>query len=328
VDEDVEGIRLRAGLRVPLVAQQEIIGLLIFHSTTKPRFAPREVALLRALANQSALAIQRASLIESLRDKIDRLEAAQAVIAQKERLDREMELAREVQQSMLPKTFPLVAGFEFAARSAPARHVGGDFYDVILLDAGLIGVAMADVVDKGMAAALYMALTRSLLLAEARRERSPALVLRRVHRLLLELMQPGLFVTIVYGVLDASAQTLTYVRAGHERPLLLRDGSTTLLRAKGAALGLPELDDVQLEEERIDLRAGDRIVLYTDGLADALGAADESFGLPRLVNALLTHRESALNEMCDAVFAAVAAHQGAREQYDDMSLLAVEVSSG
>jgi sigma-B regulation protein RsbU (phosphoserine phosphatase) len=264
-------------------------------------------------------------LIESLRDKVERLEAAQAVIAQKERLDREMELARDVQQSMLPKAFPLVPSLEFATHSAPARHVGGDFYDVILLDADQIGIAMADVVDKGMAAALYMALTRSLLLAEARRERSPALVLRRVHRLLLELMQPGLFVTIVYGVLNATARTFTYVRAGHERPLLQRDGNVTTLQANGAAIGLLELDDAQLDEECINLQTGDRLVLYTDGLVDALGAEDESFGLSRLIRVIQANRTSLLNEMCESIFTAVAAHQGAREQYDDMSLLAVEM---
>src|SRR5262249_11229166 len=106
-DPDVAGARLRAGLRVPLVAQQEVIGLLIFHSTLKAHFSPHEVALLRAFADQSALAIQRARLIESLRDKIERLEEAQLAIAKKERLEGELELARQVQQSMLPKTFPL-----------------------------------------------------------------------------------------------------------------------------------------------------------------------------------------------------------------------------
>jgi sigma-B regulation protein RsbU (phosphoserine phosphatase) len=194
---------------------------------------------------------------------------------------------------------------------------------VFVLDADRFGVVIADVVDKGMPAALYMALTRSLLLAEARRERSPAVVLQRVHRLLLELTQPALFVTVFYGVL--SARGLTYARAGHERPILFRDGADMTLQGNGTVLGLLELDAVQLEEKYVDLQPGDRLAFYTDGLVDAPAAGGESFGLGRLVQLLHDHSRTDLNETCEAVFTAVSAHQGAMEQYDDMTLLMVGV---
>ncbi len=326
LNEDIQGIRLRTGLRVPLVAQNEIVGLLIFHSTVKSAWLPREVALLGAFANSSALAIQRAGLVESLRDKIDRLTAAQAEIAKKERLERELELARQVQQSMLPHIFPMAPGLTFAARSEPARQVGGDFYDAFLLDGNRCGLVIADVSDKGMPAALFMALARSLILAEARRDPSPAIVLQRVHRLLLELSQSDQFVTVFYGVVDSSARSLTYVRAGHERPLLLRDGETITLQGQGMVLGGYGLSELPLSEERAALQPGDRLVLFTDGLVDVLSERGQSFGLERLMALLREHASDPVEEMCDRTFASLKTYQGQSEQYDDMTLLAVQVT--
>jgi serine phosphatase RsbU (regulator of sigma subunit) len=322
---DVEGAALRAGLRVPLIAQHEVVGLMIVHTTQKPRFAPGEVALLQAFANQAALAIQRTGLIEALREKIVQLEAAQVELVKKERLERELELARQVQQSLLPRIFPLVPGYGFAARSQPARQVGGDFYDVILLDADRFGVVIADVSGKGMPAALFMALTRSLLLAEARRERSPRAVLANVHRLLLELGEPHMFVTMFYGIVDGTVRRLIYTRAGHDRPLLVRDGTVRPLGGEGTCLGYLAVDELHLSEEEVDLAPGDRLVLYTDGLVDALAPDGRPFSLGRLVPLLQSVAGRPPADLCTAVFADVSAYQGTAEQYDDMTMLVVEV---
>ncbi len=238
-------------------------------------------------------------------------------------MERELEIARQVQQSMLPKIFPMVPGFEFDARCEPARQVGGDFYDVFLLDGNQFGVVIADVSDKGVAAALFMALTRSLLLAEARREPSPYVVLQRVHRLLSELSHSTLYVTLFYGVVDSITRTMTYVRAGHERPLLLRDGTATPLAGEGTVLGLLDEDQLRLNEEHIQLEPGDRLILYTDGLADALGPEGERFGQQRLVNLLASHWQAPVAEICAETFKELRAHQGRTEQYDDMTLLVV-----
>ncbi|MGE5139436.1 MAG: SpoIIE family protein phosphatase, partial [Rudaea sp.] len=325
-EPDVTGMRVRGGLRVPLIAQGEPVGLLIFHSTTRASWHPRDIALLSAFANSSALAIQRAGLVDALRDKIAQLESAQAEIAKKERLERELELARQVQESMLPHIFPLVPGLRFAARSRPARQVGGDFYDVFPLDASRCGLVIADVSDKGMPAALFMALTRSLILAEARREDSPSVVLQRVHRLLRELSQSDQYVTVFYAVADGAALTLTYVRAGHEHPLLFRQGSAISIGGRGSFIGALDADELPLVEERMELHHGDRLVLYTDGLTDALSPQYQPFGLERLTEALNSHADSSLEEMCGAAFDSVIRHQAASEQYDDMTLLAVEVT--
>lgn len=320
---DEEGAYVRAGLRVPLIAQREVVGAMVFHSTLRANFSQGEEALLHALANAGAAAIQRADLISNLRDKIGQLEAAQEQIAQKERLERELELARTVQQNMLPHQFPLVAGAQFYARNEPARQVGGDFYDVFLLETDRVGVVIADVSDKGMPAALFMALTRSLVHAEAQRESSPLKVLRRVHRLLLELAEPTQFVTLFYGVVNLTDHTLTFVRAGHDYPLLVRGEEVTILQGIGTVLGLLDESEVLLSEEQIPLQRGDRLVLYTDGLTDAINADQQHFGREPLERVAREFSNAPLEKMGDALFDAVAKHQGSAEPFDDMTLLIV-----
>jgi serine phosphatase RsbU (regulator of sigma subunit) len=322
---DVEGAELRAGLSVPLIAQQEVVGLMIVHSTHKDRYQQGEVALLHALAHQAAVAIQRAGLVDSLRDKIARLEVAQAELIRKERLERELELAREVQQSLLPRVFPQIPSYTFAARSEPARQVGGDFYDAFRLDEHRFGIAIADVSDKGMPAALFMALTRSLLLAEARRASSPRAALNQVNRLLFELGDPNMFVTVFYGVVDTETRTLTYVRAGHEAPLLVRGGNVQTLPGKGSFLGLLGLEELPLSEEQIALAPGDRLVLFTDGLIDALSPDDEPFGYDRLEQLVASHADLSAPDFCAAAFDTLTAYQGQHEQYDDMAMMVLSV---
>jgi sigma-B regulation protein RsbU (phosphoserine phosphatase) len=322
---DVTATGLQAGLRVPLVAQEKPVGLMIVHTSQKSRFEPGEVALLQTFANQAAVAIQRAGLIEALQEKIEQLEATQAELVQKERMERELELARQVQQSVLPRIFPLVPGYAFAARNRPARQVGGDFYDVILLDAERFGLVIGDVSDKGMPAALYMALTRSLLLAEARHQSSPRAVLGSVHRLLQELGRPGLFVTVFYGVVDGPTRRLTYARAGHDHPLLLRAGQILPLGGVGTVLGFPDLDELHLSEQQLDLLPGDRLLLYTDGLTDVLSASGQHLGIDRLLTLVQSHAHLSATEFCAATFADLGAYQGNAKQYDDMTMLVIEV---
>jgi serine phosphatase RsbU (regulator of sigma subunit) len=255
------------------------------------------------------------------------LQEAQAALVEKERLERELELARELQQSILPHEFPHLPGFSCAARNRPARQVGGDFYDVILLSKGRVGLVMADVSDKGMVAALYMALARSLIRAEAKRNSSPRQVLLRVHRLLLEMSQADMFVTVFYGVLDPAQGTLRYARAGHDPPLLFSPstGECQFLKAKGALLGLVER--VSLEEASVDLRPDDLLVLYTDGITDANSPAGEFFDVERLREMVCAASESSAQDLCDLIFERVGRFQAEAVQYDDMALLVVRADA-
>lgn len=254
------------------------------------------------------------------------LQEAQAALLEKERLERELELARELQQSILPQKFPDLPGFSCAARSRPARHVGGDFYDVIPLSKGRVGLVMADVSGKGMAAALYMALTRSLIRAEARRSSSPRQVLFSIHRLLLEMSQADMFVTVFYGVLDPVQGTLRYALAGHDRPLLFSPstGECRFLAADGILLGYVE--KVSLEEVGVDLRPGDLLVLYTDGITDANSPAGEFFGVERLRETVWAADGLSAQGLCDLIFEHVDRFQAEAVQHDDMALLVVKAT--
>jgi serine phosphatase RsbU (regulator of sigma subunit) len=327
VSQDKDRALLPTGLRLPLVSQERVAGYMIVHAgspgSSKSAFAPGEVALLQTFASQAAVAIQRTSLIEVLREKISELEAAQLELVQKERLERELELARQVQQSLLPHTFPVYAGYTFAAHSEPAREVGGDFYDVFAIDDGRFGLVIGDVSDKGMAAALFMALTRSLLLAEARRELSPRQALTNVNRLLLQLSEPKMFVTVFYGIVDVAARRLCYARAGHDWPFLLRQGEVHRLQGNGVFLGFFDQDLFYLSEESIALQPGDRLVLYTDGLSDQMSPGGATVGLEQLAAILQDQARLPAEEICRVVFEAVARHQATAAQYDDMTLLLV-----
>ena len=255
------------------------------------------------------------------------LQEAQAALLEKERLERELELARELQQSILPQEFPHLPGFNCAARSRPAWQVGGDFYDVIRLSKGRLGLVMADVSDKGLAAALYMALTRSLIHAEAKHSPSPRQVLLNVHRLLLEITQADMFVTVFYGVLDPARGTLRYARAGHDRPLLFSpsSGECRFLAADGILLGLVE--EVRLEEVDVHLRPGDLLVLYTDGITDANSPAGEFFGVERLRQTVSAAGRLSVQGLCDLIFEHVDRFQSGAAQYDDMAVLVVEATT-
>jgi len=311
------------GLSVPLVAQDLVVGVMIVQSTIRESFTPGEVALLQTFANQAALAIQRAGLVDDLRAKIAQLEAAQAELVTKERLERELELARQVQQSMLPHDFPHIPGVLVAARNQPARQVGGDFYDLFWLDDDHFGIVIADVADKGMPAALYMALTRSLLLAEARRAPSPRAALTNVNRLLRELGELSGFVSVFYGVIERFSRGMVYTRAGHERPFLLREGQALALGGEGAVLGVLDEEELNLSEERITLLAGDRLVLFTDGLTDAADPRGVFFGLARLKRLLGELAGVEPETICQAVFSALGIHRAEAEQFDDMTLLVI-----
>ena len=283
-------------------------------------------ARLRESDQQMIADLQRKN--EELARAFRELEEAQAQLVEKERLERELELARGIQHSFLPRAFPRLPGLECAARYRPARQVGGDFYDVFPLGDQRVGLVMADVSDKGMAAALFMALTRSLIRAEAQRNPSPRSVLLNVNCLLLEMSQAGMFVTVFYGVLDVGQGLLQYVRAGHDRPLLLQAdlGECKVLDAEGMALGVVE--EVVLEEVAVCLGSGDLLILYTDGITDAISPSGEFFGVKCFQDTMLAARAMDAQGACDLVFERVGQFQAGAAQFDDMALLVIRTGAG
>lgn len=316
---------LSTGLCVPLVAQTIPVGWVMIHSSQKAVFLPNETALLQTFASQAAIVLQRAGLVAQLEARITDLQAAQQELAQKERLEHELELARQVQQSVLPKIFPHLPGFKFGAENLPARQVGGDFYDVFRLDDDHFGLAIADVSDKGMPAALYMTLTRSLLLAEGRRSLAPLQVLHSVNRLLLDSGSASMFVTLFYAVLERSTRRMRYVRAGQDRPLLARAGVILELGGTGMPLGLFDEQIFQPTEEEIELQSGDRLVLYTDGLVDLDDPGGKNFERQNLIRLVNQHAHLPPGDICTNIFLDLQTFQSGSEQTDDMTILVMEV---
>ncbi len=255
----------------------------------------------------------------------EQLKEAQAHLIEKEKLERELEVARRIQQSMVPRKLPRLAGFEFGARMIPARAVGGDFFDFIPLSESALGIVIGDVSDKGVPAALFMALTSNLLRAEARRASSAGEALRHVHRQLLEINDAGMFVSLLYGVLDRATREFHYARAGHELPLLYdgRGDPVSLSYSDGQPLGA--LEGILLDEQTVVLPSGGTVLLYTDGVTDVLDAQGNPFGLERLRQALLTQRHAPAQALCDTLLELTADYRDATPQYDDITLVAVQV---
>jgi serine phosphatase RsbU (regulator of sigma subunit) len=255
------------------------------------------------------------------------LQAAQAQLIEKERLERELQLAHDLQQSILPQEMPTLPGYSFAAMMAPARAVGGDFFDFIPLSRGELGIVVADVSDKGMSAAIFMALTRSLVRAEASRGVFPAEVLRRVNHHLLDMNQAEMFVTVLYGILHGQTGEFLYARAGHELPIVLDAAgeAVAIPHGRGQLLGL--LPDVDLDEQVITVPGGGRLLLCTDGVTDAVDAADEQFGQQRLLAAARHSPVRSAQSLCDHLQATLLAFQGDAMQFDDITLVVVQAES-
>ena len=255
----------------------------------------------------------------------EQLKAAQAHLIEKEKMERELEVARGIQQSMVPRKLPHLPGFDFGARMMPARAVGGDFFDFIPLSENTLGIVIGDVSDKGVPAALFMALTSNLLRAEARRASSAGEALRHVHQQLLEINDAGMFVSLLYGVLNGTTREFRYARAGHELPLLhdARGEWIGLSYADGQPLGA--MDGILLDEQTVVLPSGGTMLLYTDGATDVLDAQGNPFGLERLREALSARRSAPAQALCDALLEMTAVYRAETPQYDDITLVAVRV---
>jgi len=269
--------------------------------------------------------------IEELRAKTElldhayhELQAAQTQLVEREVLRHELEVAAALQRDMLPVEFPRHCDLAFAAHNTPARQVGGDLYDVLRVDADHLGLLLADVSDKGVHAALYMAIAHTLFHTWSKHAPSPAEVARHVHEGLLDASSKDeMFVTAFYGVLNCKTRELRYVRAGQDRPLLVPgDGSPVRdLPGDGRFLGM--MEDFAIKEYRYTLVPGDALAVYSDGVPDATNERGERYGTARLRMLLERLRGRSAARLVEAIVADVLAHQGAAPQFDDMTLLVV-----
>ena len=236
-------------------------------------------------------------------------------------LQNELDVASKMQQSILPTSFPATAEYEAYGNMAPARNVGGDFFDVVYMDNGHIGLAVADVSDKGVPAALFMMSSRTLLKGSAIGMRDPGIVLGEVNTRLTENNESMMFVTLVYALFDPETGTLIYANGGHCNPLVVHpDGSSTeLALTGGVALGV--MPHLEYREGSTTLNPGDTLVLYTDGVSEAMNAEGEEFGVERLQQIFANQPPASARAAIEAIMQAVSDFAGGTPQSDDVTCL-------
>jgi serine phosphatase RsbU (regulator of sigma subunit) len=250
--------------------------------------------------------------------------------AEKERLEEELRIARQIQMSLLPRAAVTHPGLRISALCLPAAEVGGDYYDLLPLDETRLGVVMADVSGKGTSAALYMAELKGLVLSLSRVTQSPARLLVEANRILHAHTDSRTFVTMTYAVVDVAAGRMRYARAGHN-PLLHYDagaGRARWLSPRGIGLGLDRGETFErlLEEAELELRQGDMFLFFTDGLSEAMNARSELFGEGRLQAILESGERLTTDQLKERILSEVRAFVGDEAQHDDMTLVLLQVA--
>ncbi len=259
----------RSEVAIPLEVDGNLVGVCTASHSELDAFSPEQLRLFQSLCNQIAAAVQNAQRFQQ--EKRER-----------ERMSREADEARLIQQALFPKASPYVPGFTIAGATCPAGAVGGDWYDFLPLDNGRYGIVLADVAGKGTAAALLMSATRGMLRSLAEACCTPAEVLTKLNRLMIEDFPTGRFVTMIYGVLDPTARTFTFANAGHLPPLLVQDSGSRLLTSdSGLPLGV---SFGSFSETSVHLPPRARLLLYSDGITEAANAQDDEYGIERLRN--------------------------------------------
>ena len=299
----------------PLHARGQLVGALVVGTSSPNGRAPsaRRLNILNGIAHQAATAVVNHQLYKEA--------------AERDRLEQELSVAHEIQASLIPPGNPAIPGCSVASCWLAARQVSGDFYDFLQLANGNWGIVVADVADKGVPAALFMALSRTILRTVAFSisfsHANPAEVLMRVNEIIINDAQSDLFVTIFYAVWEPQTRSLAYANAGHNPPLLLRQsGNTHLLSGDGMALGV--LPNAKIEGKTIPIHPGDTLLLYTDGVTEALNEDYDEFGMSRLHLTAETHKRRSAHDIMEAVVQAVKEHAGDTPQFDDLTLVVMK----
>ncbi|MBU0743164.1 SpoIIE family protein phosphatase [bacterium] len=300
-------------LCVPLLLRMEVIGVLSVYNKRGAGgdgggFDEEDQRLLSIIAMQSAQVIENARLYE--------------VSQRHERMREELRLAKEIQQRLLPDAPPDAPGYDMAAVSVPARDVGGDYFDFVPLDDGTLAVALGDVSGKGLPASLLMANLQAALRGQVLFERSPAACARRVNRMLHCCTDPHLFATLFLGILDLRHHRITTCNAGHERPLLCRNGEI-VGRPRDGGVPLGMLEDFPYREQTIELESGDTLVIFSDGVTDAESADGEPFTEDRFLAVVSAAGGEPARVVLDRVVEAVHEHTRGTDPFDDVTLLVV-----
>ncbi len=301
----------RSELAVPLIYKNKVIGVLDMEHTRANYFNEDHQRTIVTLAAQVAIAIENARLY-------------QRVAQQEQRLEHDLEMAREVQLRLLPQTRPHHRFAEFATRFVPARTIGGDVYDFLHYDSHRTGIALGDASGKAAPAALYAALVSGIMRAAAPRAPHAADMLRLLNDSLQERRVDAQYVTMVYAVWNDEDRTFEIANAGAVQPLICRSGEVETIHAEGFPLGL--FPDVSYEQFTLSTRPGDAVIFFSDGLADAQNPAGEMFGTERLAELVQQNAVLCAGEMADLIMGEISRFQNGAERFDDETLIVLRVS--
>ncbi len=304
----VMSLGLRSILCSPLQVKDQTLGAIYVDNTLHAGiFTDDDLQLLNMIASSAATAIENARLYQ--------------VAVDKGRMDQELSMARRVQTGLIPEAVPELSGWQFAASWLPAREVAGDFYDFLPADGEGYGLVIADVTDKGMGAALFMALTRSMLRASLEGSNTPAEAISKANRLICANSTSAMPVTLFYGEARPDSDQLVYVNAGHNPPFIYRSKTKKFdeLSRTGIVLGVD--DSIVLEQDAVTIEPDDVLVFYTDGVTDALNPDEQAFGEERLKQAILDASSGTAQEIAVGLLQALQEFIGGAAPFDDITLM-------
>ena len=280
-------------------------------------YSQGDLQVLGAVASQTGLALENAELTESIRKEI----------AQRERLDRELEIARDVQQRLFPQKLPVVRGLDFAGYCRPAQGVGGDYYDFVRLSDDCLGIAIGDVSGKGIAAALLMASLQASLRGQTIKPCvSLSEMVQNINRLVYDASSENRYATFFYAQYDPSSRLLRYVNAGHNAPLVYRFGNpqdVVRLDEGGTVIGL--FPDFPYREASVALHSGDILVAFTDGISEAMNKREDEFGEEQLITGVREAKARTAADLISELLVSVDGFTAGARQHDDMTLVVVRV---
>jgi sigma-B regulation protein RsbU (phosphoserine phosphatase) len=307
--------QMHAEVLLPLLGRSKLMGVMVLGpKLSEEPYSPSDLQLLSSVGAQTGLGLEINDLAQSLAEEA----------ARHQRVQREVEIAREVQERLFP-TIPVVRGLDIAGHCRPALGVGGDYYDVIAMEDGRVALAIGDISGKGIAAALLMASLRASLrgIVDAG-SHDLARIVEKLNRLIHESSTVNRYATLFFAIYDPATRELRYVNAGHNAPVLLRGAEVLRLEACGPVVGL--LKDVDYEEAGLHLLPGDLLIGYTDGISEAMTADEEEWGEERMQAVAERENGRSVKAILDAIFAEADVFTAGAKQYDDMTLLICRVT--
>lgn len=335
IDKQIMATRnILLGISVFLIFIVSGISVLLSRMITRPIRALMKGAEVIGSGNlDSRVSVSTSDEIGKLADSFNRMAVRlkehivklQEATAARERLEGELEIAKGIQQNFLPKEMPDIRGIEIAAFNLPAREVGGDFYDFIPIDEDRWGLEIADVSGKGIPAALFMALSRTLVRSVTSANSTVAGAIKQANKLIFSEGRSNMFVTLFYAIINTQKMTLSYTNAGHNPPMLIKKSSKdiVLLKAQGVPLGIT--GDMELYDEQITLTSGDIIILYTDGITEAINEKREQFKEERLSELVIEDQSLSAQDIIKKVLEGIRIFSGKQPQFDDITLIVLKV---